>query len=155
MAITFHGLPTAAVTRIRQTMKDSYGEPVEAHISDGEGVPCRHCLEMITTGAAYLILAHRPFLTANPYAETGPIFLCKDDCPAHEPGPELPAILQSPGYIVRGYSADERICYGTGKVTPTPDIPAYAAHLLDRPNIAFVDIRSAANNCYQCRVTRA
>ena len=53
------------------------------------------------------------------------------------------------------YTADERILYGTGKVTATPDIPNYAAELLDRPGIAFVDIRSAANNCFQCRVRRA
>ena len=86
MAITFHGLPTVQVAHIRQAMRDSYGGPVETHISDGDIGPCRHCMGAIPKGAPYLILAHRPFATQNPYAETGPIFLCADDCPAHVQG---------------------------------------------------------------------
>jgi hypothetical protein len=56
---------------------------------------------------------------------------------------------------VRGYTDDERILYGTGRVVPTPDIAKYAKELLENPQIAFVDVRSAANNCYQCRIERA
>ena len=64
-------------------------------------------------------------------------------------------MLASATYIVRAYSADERIRYGSGRVTPTPEIAAYAAELLDDPATAFVDVRSAANNCFQCRIMRA
>ena len=64
-------------------------------------------------------------------------------------------MLASPHYIVRGYSADERIVYGTGQVTPTDQIAARAEALLARPDIAFVDIRSASNNCFQCRIVAA
>jgi hypothetical protein len=93
-------------------------------------VPCRHCLQQVPKGQGYLILAHRPFETRNPYAETGPIFLCADDCAPAAPGPDLPPMLASPHYIVRGYSADERIVYGTGQVVPTGRIAEAAEALL-------------------------
>jgi hypothetical protein len=155
MSIEFHALPTETVQAIRTHGRDAYGNAVERHVSDGEVYPCRHCLGVVPMGKEYLILAHRPFKTTNAYAETGPIFLCSDDCARAEASSAVPGILRSPGYILRAYSADERIRYGTGRVVPTPEIAAYAADLLADPGTAFVDVRSAANNCFQCRVKRA
>lgn len=154
MDIEFTGLPSQSVSDIRTTGEDAYGLPVERHLADDEAYPCRHCLGQTPAGRDYLILAHRPFAGLNPYAETGPIFLCADDCPAWVPSPEVPPILRSPSFLVRGYTAEERILYGTGQVVPTPEIAARAARLLGDPRIAFVDVRSAANNCFQCRVRR-
>jgi hypothetical protein len=152
MTVHFTGLPTAVVADIRTSGRDAYGNEIERRISDGDGVPCRHCLRQVPEGQAYLILAHRPFATKNPYAETGPIFLCAEDCAPAPSRPDTPEMLASSHYIVRGYCSDERIVYGTGKVVPTDDIAAEAGALLDRPGIAFVDVRSASNNCFQCRI---
>jgi hypothetical protein len=109
MTIAFTGLPTAEVAAIRASGRDAYDNPIEHQVSDGVGVPCRHCLQQVPKGQGYLILAHRPFESRNPYAETGPIFLCADDCAPAVPGPDLPPMLASAQYIVRGYSAAERI----------------------------------------------
>jgi hypothetical protein len=101
-----------------------------------------------------LILAHRPFPAMQPYAETGPIFLCADDCARHKGG--RPAILAgTPNYLVKGYSADDRIVYGTGQVVPTEEIEAYAESLFADARVAYVHVRSARNNCYQMRIDRA
>ncbi len=154
MHIQFNGLPTSVVSQIKSTGRDAYGLPPERRRSDGAGIPCRHCLGQTPAGQDYLILAHRPFEGLNPYAETGPIFLCAAACTPPAPTDALPAMLGSPQYIARGYTADERIQYGTGKVVETAAIPAYARHLLADPGLAFVDIRSASNNCFQCRITR-
>lgn len=154
MHIAFHGLPSATVSHLRQTRQDAYGNAIEQRRAGADGC-CRHCLAATPPEQDMLILAHRPFEGLNPYTETGPIFLCAEACAAPEPGPAIPALLASAQYLVRGYSADERIVYGTGKVVPTPDIPAYARDLLSDPAIAFVDVRSASNNCYQCRIRRA
>jgi hypothetical protein len=101
-----------------------------------------------------LILAYRPFDTAQPYAETGPIFLCAEAC---EPwsGKGLPPMLDSPDYLLKGYTADQRIRYGTGKIVAKAEIASYAADLLARDEISFVDVRSARNNCFQARIVRA
>jgi hypothetical protein len=56
---------------------------------------------------------------------------------------------------VRGYGADDRIVYGTGGVIETMRIPERAAELFSRPDIAYVQVRSASNNCYHCRIERA
>ena len=153
--ITFNALDSADVRRIRRERIDSYGNPVEVHVSDGEVYPCRHCLGKIAQGKESLVLAHRPFKSRNPYAETGPIFFCAEACTRPKPSNDLPGILLAPEFIVRGYDSEERIIYGTGKVTATSQIKAYATDLLTDPQVAFVDIRSARNNCFQCRVHRA
>lgn len=95
-----------------------------------------------------LICAARPFTTLQPYAETGPIFLCADACtPYADDG--LPPVLQtSPDYLVKAYGPDARIVYGTGQITASEAIDSYAATLLSRAEITYVDARSARNNCF-------
>lgn len=119
-------------------------------------MPCRHCLCDIAEGAAYLTLAYRPFASLQPYAETGPIFLHAEECLRHEGRDALPPVLTtSPDYILRGYGADDRIVYGTGAVTAREDIVTRAQDLLTRPDVAYLHVRSARNNCYQARIDRA
>ena len=142
------------VASVRSGGGDAYGLPAERATSDGPGNPCRSCLRDVPDGAAMLILAARPFPEPQPYAETGPIFLCADAC---EPwaGEGLPPVLRtSPNFLLKGYSADHRIVYGTGHVTPASAVESYAAHLLARPEIAYVDVRSARNNCFLTRIVR-
>ena len=155
MSIQFVGLPSAQVQKTRAAGRDVYGLPVERQVSGGDGYPCRHCLGETPRGDDYLILAWRPFEGLNAYTETGPIFLCAGDCTAATPSDKVPPILRSPTYLLRGYTADERILYGTGQVVETPRIAGHAKGLLTNPEIAFVDVRSASNNCFQCRVMRA
>ena len=155
MDIQFVGLPSRQVAEAKRDGRDAYGHPIETHRANGGAYPCRHCLGETPEGEAYLILAWRPFATTNPYAETGPIFLCAAECAAPGPLDQVPPILRSPQYLVRGYTSDERIVYGTGQIVPTAKIANYARELFANPKIAFVDIRSASNNCFQCRVLRA
>jgi hypothetical protein len=126
----------------------------ERTFSDGAGNPCRHCLREIPAGAPMLVLAHRPFPEPQPYAETGPIFLCADPCERWE-GRGLPPIATVPDYLVKGYTAAHRIRYGTGAVVPAADLADRARALLARDDVAYLHVRSARNNCYQFRVDRA
>jgi hypothetical protein len=149
----FTPIPTDLARHYQAGGPDAYGQPPERAVSDGGGNPCRHCLAMIPEGAGMLILAHRPFPALQPYAETGPIFLCADPCTAGG-GEGFPAILASPDYILRGYSAADRIVYGTGAVVPTARIAVEAATRLADPRVAYVHVRSARNNCFQVRIDR-
>ena len=130
---------------------DANGQVPERQISDGDGNPCRHCLNLIPKGAEMLVLAHRPFPAPQPYAEVGPIFLCAAPCEAGG-GAAMPQILESPTYILRGYGPDDRIVYGTGAVVATETLPEEAARRLADPRIAYVHVRSARNNCFQVRI---
>ena len=101
-----------------------------------------------------LILAHRPFPAPQPYAELGPIFLCADECARHE-GEEMPEVLQSsPDYLIKGYSAEDRIVYGTGVVIEQARMMEQAEAIFTDPRVAYIHIRSARNNCYQARIDR-
>ncbi|MBZ9854531.1 DUF1203 domain-containing protein [Mesorhizobium sp. CA13] len=154
MTIQFKALPTQDVRALQRGGPDAYGNTSERKISDGDGMPCRHCLKNIAAGDDYLILAYRPFPELQPYAETGPIFLHAQECERAADAQALPEILESPDYIVRGYGRDDRIVYGSGGVIATDAIPARAEALLERDDIAYVHVRSARNNCYQCRIER-
>lgn len=153
MPITFKPIPTAIARAYQAGGPDANGQVPERQISDGDGNPCRHCLQNIPEGAEMLVLAHRPFPALQPYAELGPIFLCADACEAGG-GLAVPEILSSPDYIVRGYGPDDRIVYGTGAVVPTARLAEEAGVRLADRRVAYVHVRSARNNCYQVRIDR-
>ncbi|MEL6169073.1 MAG: DUF1203 domain-containing protein [Pseudomonadota bacterium] len=152
MTLTVIPLDPDFVACVRAGGPDANGQPAEHEVSDGVGTPCRSCLRDVPAGEAMLVLAARPFPEPQPYAETGPIFLCETACTPWS-GPGLPPILRtSPDYLLKGYSADHRIVYGTGKIIAKEEIADYAAALLSKQEIAFVDVRSARNNCFQARI---
>ena len=146
-------IPTPVVRALQAGGVDANRQAPERQRAESGGNPCRHCLKMIPEGAEMLVLAHRPFPAPQPYAEVGPIFLCAEPCEAGGGG-ELPEMLASPDYIVRGYGADDRIVYGTGGVVATGAIPTRAEALFGDARVVYVHVRSARNNCYQCRIDR-
>lgn len=150
----FSGMSQRDADAFRAGGSDHYGNPPERKTSDGTA-PCRCCLRLIESGSEMLVVAYRPFGELQPYAETGPIFLCAAWCQAVVSSPDLPPVVVSPEYLLKGYSADERIVYGTGQIARKEDVSAYADELLEREDIAFVDLRSAKNNCWQIRMTRS
>lgn len=150
-----HALPTDLVRHLQNGGKDAHGNTPERGISTGTGMPCRHCMKNIPEGEDMLILAHRPFDDLHPYAECGPIFLCAAPCQRGGGSETLPDVLaNSPEYLVKAYDKHQRIIYGTGAITPSAQIMQRAATLMDDPQVAFVDVRSARNNCYLARITR-
>ena len=153
--VRFTALDTDPVRRLQNGGTDANGQPCERATSSGDGTPCRHCLRLIEKGDDFLILSYRPFPAPQPYAEQGPIFLHARTCDRHDCDGTVPEILESRQYIVRGYDSNDRIVYGTGRVTPTDGIARYASGLFLNPDVAYIHVRSAANNCYQCRIDRA
>src|SRR3546814_4967245 len=91
-----------------------------------------------------LVLAHRPFPAPQPYAELGPIFLHAEVCQRYDAAAGVPAMfLRREAILLRGYGADDRIVYGTGKVIATAEIESVARHLLERDDVAYIHLRSA------------
>ena len=150
----FETYDPAFVASVRTGGPDANGRAPERAVSDGVAKPCRCCLRDIPEGRDMLILAARPFPEPQPYAETGPIFLCAEECePWSGDGP--PQILRtSPDYLLKGYSRDDRIVYGTGRITAMADIECYAGEVFAKAEIAYIDVRSARNNCFLTRIHR-
>lgn len=154
--LRFTALPTDTVRALQAGSPDSNDMLPERAVSDGSGNPCRHCLNWIAEGEDMLILGHRPFGEKQPYAETGPIFLCAGPCERWE-GEGLPPIFRQGGEarLLKGYSPDDRIVYGLGEIVPPGGIVDRAGAVLADPRVAYVHVRSSTNNCYTCRVDRA
>jgi Protein of unknown function (DUF1203) len=151
--LAFIALQTDLVRALQHGSADANGKAPEEYVSDGSGLPCRHCLSHIDDGEAFLIVAHRPFTSIQPYAEQGPIFLHAKECPAYQNKSELPPMFKAwDGILLRGYSKNERIVYGTGQTVTPDDIEVTVRDLFATKGVAFVHARSATNNCYQFRI---
>jgi len=101
-----------------------------------------------------LIVAARPFSRLQPYAETGPIFLCAEDCAPYAGGTMRPVLARRTECLLKAYDETQRIIYGTGRITPMHEVEAYCETLLSDAKVAFVDARSATNTCFTLRITR-
>lgn len=153
MKIEFHAMPTSTAAQFHHARQDDYGNPIDKVSSDGS-FPCRLCCQHIPKGKSALILAYRPFAGTNPYAETGPVFLCAAPCTSWSKPERIPD-FGSATYLLRGYCASEQIVYGTGQIVHSEAMGEYAKSLLRRAHIVWVDIRSARNNCFLGRLKRA
>jgi hypothetical protein len=153
--LRFLALPTDEVRRLQADGVDANGQTPQRRISDGDGVPCRHCLTDVAAGEPYLVLAYRPFPSLQPYAECGPIFLHAERCERYADEDLPPPLFASRRHLlIRGYDDGDRIVYGTGECIDADALPEAAARVLARDDVAYVHVRSAANNCYQCRIER-
>ena len=156
MDIVYKALPTERVRRIQNGGVDDQGQLPERVISDGKGNPCRHCLAEIPEGQELLIVAYKPFDGVNPYTETGPLFLCGSECSRHPDSHELPALYTlREKMLIKGYSADERIVYGTGGVVNTQHIQTTAENIFTNSNVSYIHLRSEEANCFHFRIDRA
>lgn len=154
--LQFHALATDTVRALQDGQPDYYDQTPEVVVSDGNGKPCRHCLDQVPANAPMLIFSYRPFPAPQPYAEVGPIFLCGDECAQFETSSELPPILKtSATYLIKGYTSDNRIKYGTGVVIPPSEIEGACERIFADETVAYIHVRSATNNCYMCKVTRS
>jgi hypothetical protein len=154
--ITATAMPTAQASAYRGGAPDANGQVPERVTCPEDGAaPCRHCLQYIPKGREMLILAYRPFDSLQPYAEAGPVFLCADACERWD-GAEMPPVLAaSPeDRLLKGYSPDDRIVYGLGRIVAPGDIAGQAAEILADERVAYVHARSSTNNCFTCRIDR-
>ncbi len=152
MRFTYNPISAEICTNWRNGGMDANGQPPERAISDGEGNPCRHCLRDIKAGVEMLILAARPFEALNPYAETGPVFLCAH-CEPYLDILQMPPVLEfRKQHLLKGYSALGRIVTGTGEIVQTPEIDAYLNRVFGNPDVAYVHVRSDTNNCFTLRI---
>ena len=156
MTILFQAMPTEYTRSIQNGALDANGQIAELAISDGGGNPCRHCLTEIPSGANMLVLAYRPFPNLQPYAESGPVFICAEHCNQHEETGEIPQMFKEwDQLMIRGYGSDNRIVYGSGKIVETEQIKSVVEDGFENPKIRYFHLRSASNNCFQVKISRS
>lgn len=154
MTTTIRGLNTRTVDLLRAGGLDANQQEAVRVAADGSPSPCRHCLDLIESGADMLVLAHRPFDSVQPWAEIGPIFLHSEGCPRYR-SPDAPVWSRiADQALVRGYAANDVIRYDTGRIVPGSEIDAASRQILEDESVAYVHVRSKFN-CFLWRVDRA
>lgn len=101
-----------------------------------------------------LVLGYRPFPSAQPYAETGPLFLCADPCDRYPEDGGVPELYRARDMLLRGYDANHRIIYGTGVHAEGKTIETVASRIFEDASVAYVHMRSTMDTCYHCRIER-
>ena len=150
----FCAMQTDQARAMQAGAPDDNGQTAEIVISDGNANECRHCMQFIEQGEPMLIFGHRPFNSVQPFAELGPVLLHQRQCEQYKSSHGLPDIYTDREMIVRAYTAEDRIIYGTGKVIPMHTLNARAEALFREPDVAYLHVRSASNNCYHFRLER-
>ena len=56
--------------------------------------------------------------------------------------------------LIKGYSQDNRIKYGTGRIVDTAHLLDNAGDIFQTPDVAYIHVRSAHNNCLTCRIDK-
>ncbi|MBL1421388.1 MAG: DUF1203 domain-containing protein [Alphaproteobacteria bacterium] len=151
----FLPMPTEQYLEFINGGLDAHGNKPTLAISDGGGMPCRHCLDDIAKGDEFLALAYSPFTTKHAYTEVGPIFLHAKTCKAYDADTLPPSFLTREHYMIRGYSkATKAIMYGTGQRVASADIGAKVEKIFANEDCEYVHVRSATYTCFACRIER-
>lgn len=153
MRLAVRGIPTTDAEPLRRGGPDANGQAALTRRAQGQGNPCRHCLQLIEAGDDKLVLSYRPFTGLQPYAESGPIFLHARDCERYDADALPPWFAAMAPALVRGYDANDWIVYETGSVVDGRELEAACRRILANASVAYVHIRSKFN-CFQCRVER-
>ncbi|WP_415155417.1 DUF1203 domain-containing protein [Maritalea sp.] len=66
-----------------------------------------------------------------------------------------PVVAGRETFIIRGYSADEKIDYRTGQIVNVSDLQNTAEQIFAHKDVAFIHLRSAAYTCFTTRIDRA
>lgn len=147
-------MPTDRAEAIRLDPNDGFGNTARLVVDREGGSPCRHCLLRTVPGDRVLLYSYRPFSTATPYQEVGPIFVHADACARYDETAGVPRDFETRPVILRAYDQSGDI-HGSQAYAQPGDAERVARTLLADETVAFVHARSYARGCYLFRIERA
>src|SRR5262249_57280802 len=100
-------------------------------------------LEEIKAGEPDLVLAHRPFPTAQFLRRAGADRLARQPMRAAHGKRKRAAHVPEARGLIRGYSANDRIIYGTGRIVTPTLLGETAHHTFRDPRVRYMHVRSA------------
>ena len=143
----------ARLAAIRDGGVDDGGNAVVAFAAEG-WEPLRCCLTIADPSHSIALIAYTPLTTRSPWTETGPVFVCAQECGGYRTPNELPERLRTGPKILRTYRADGTLDYD--HITQVPegvDIGDELVRLLDQPDVAIVHVRAVLAQCFAYSVS--
>ena len=87
----------------------------------------------------------------RPYSESGPIFVHAEPCERYATAHEFPSAFRK-GRVLRAYNSQHDMI--AAEVANEEGPEAVIERFLQRPETAFVHVRSASHGCYTMEVER-
>ncbi|HXM32394.1 MAG TPA: DUF1203 domain-containing protein [Chthoniobacterales bacterium] len=115
------------------------------------GYPCRHCLRWAQPGERMILFPFAAIPSGRPYSESGPIFVHADPCERYGATEEFPAEFRE-GRVLRAYNSAHDII--TAEVANGVGPEAVIERFLQKPETAFVHVRSASHGCFTMEIER-
>jgi hypothetical protein len=145
-------MSTELAERIRESLRDEYGNVLEAGVQHGSG-PCRHCLRYSEPGESLLLFSFRPFGEPRPYQEVGPVFVHERSCERHVSQESIPKDFANRPLVLRPYDKEDNIA-DSQRYAAAGEAANIARALLARENVAYIHARSHSHGCYLFRIER-
>jgi hypothetical protein len=115
------------------------------------GYPCRHCLRWAQPGERMILFPFAAIAAGRPYSESGPIFVHAEPCERYAATDEFPPDFRN-GRVLRAYNAQRDMI--AAEVVNGEEPEAVIERFLQKPETAFVHVRSASHGCYTMEVER-
>ena len=141
-------LPRAAITRrgLLGTAAGALASPAFGKPATATARPRR-----LKPGERVILFPFAAIPPGHPYSETGPIFVHEQPCERYAATGEYPSDFRS-GRVFRAYNSEYDMI--DAKPVNGGEPEAVLETLLQNPQAAFVDARSADRGCYTFRVER-
>jgi hypothetical protein len=157
MNITYNSIPKTYTDKIRQSMHDDFGHPVEVSIAGETGYgPCRCCLKQFQPGEKRLLFSYAPVNAANPYNEVGPVYI-HEDCSTYRDSSTFPPEVKNGRLpirlVLRCYNGERKMRLARF-IKDNNDTEKIIRELFTDPLIEFIHIRNAVYQCFIAEVRR-
>lgn len=155
MTIAYLPIQQSYADKLRLTMKDDFGHPLEVSVAGATGYgPCRCCLKQFNPGEKRLLFSYAPVGANHPYNEVGPVYI-HEQCMAYAPDSGFPADVKNGrlhiSLVLRCYDTNRRMIMARF-VKDNNEVENIIASLFADPAIHFIHIRNAV---YQCFIAEA
>jgi Protein of unknown function (DUF1203) len=115
------------------------------------GFPCRHCLRWAQPGERMILFPYAAIAPGRPYSESGPIFVHAEPCARYAATDEFPLEFRE-GRVLRAYNSQHDMIEAEVANGEGPE--AVIERFLEKPETAFVHVRSVSHGCYTMEVER-
>ena len=144
-------LKTEVAEAARRAAESGASDHRVVAVDSPRGYPCRHCLRWAKPGEQMILFPFAAIPPGHPYSETGPIFVHEQSCERYAATGVYPSDFRS-GRVFRAYNSEYDMI--DAKPVNGGEPEAVIETLLQNPQAAFVDARSADRGCYTFRIER-
>jgi hypothetical protein len=148
-SLSVHAIDPARLDVVRTSGADGHGNQLRPFAATGQGEPLRCCLRYAEAGEQITLISYAPFEHPSVWTEVGPVYIHAARCEGYTPTGRLPEQLATGPRVLRTYDADDTMNYEHNTVViDEADLEPIIEHLLSKPDVTTVHVRTLAPQCF-------